>query len=139
MPLQCDNSESKTTCIRWNFSNRFTLSSIIFGTIYFVIPPLNISYWLWRNHFCCIPNWLIMEQFSAANFQILLFCISKSFFFHFFCEFILSPKYIVSYFCKNINLSGWIINPIKFKGFIDVMTFLTLSSNGSPRFIRSLI
>ena len=53
---------------------------------------LSCSKYLWwdtschyANHFCNIRNSLIilMEQFTAANFQSLLFCISKSYF-HFF-------------------------------------------------------
>ena len=46
--IVADSSPPNTTCIRWNFNNRFTFRNIIFGTMYFVIPPLNISYWLWK-------------------------------------------------------------------------------------------
>ena len=40
--IVADSSSPKTTCIRWNFNNRFTFRNIIFGTIY-VIPALNIN------------------------------------------------------------------------------------------------
>ena len=111
----------------------------IWAATYFILRRVDVIKRVLMS-FCYVSNSFIilMEQFTAANFESLLFSISKGYF-HFFCEFILKHKNVIYCFGKNIDLPGWIINPSEFKRIIDVMTFSTHSSFSSPTFTRSSI
>ena len=60
-----------------------------------------------------------MEQFAAASLKVSFFVSVKVI--SIFCEFTLNPKKVISCFGKNIDLSGSIIIPSKFKSFIDAI------------------
>ena len=54
-----------------------------------------------------------VQQAFKVSFFVSVRVISN------FCEFVLNPRYVISCFRENIDLSGWITNPIEFKSFID--------------------
>ena len=89
--VKCPSSENfvvdifppKTTCIRWNFNNKFTFCNIILGTVYFVIPPMNIILTVevkssigdwWKSGFLFfIALWIKNVYLPVSNNMSLIF------------------------------------------------------------------
>ena len=79
--IVANSSPPKTTCVRWNFNNRLTFRNIAFGTIYVIIPPRNINYWLWRKIIIASKHpleilstffYLVLSIYSELLYTLLL-------------------------------------------------------------------